>query len=271
MKPKSDKENKANSYTLWEDANAHNISVCGQYISMWDLYQAKLTVTNMIHVNFLVIIGFDDLLPFQNFGDFPACVLGDLKLIIRVCLNALVWCSVDQEQSIKQMCETFPFSKNHTEEIFNYKKAASQIGSNHINHNYDHRFIQVSTHGRAASNCVVDLPEPGDNANICGFRGCDILLKPSAVITYTAQSIITGYKLASWYVEYIRNAYLNEPFVVPAETIFIDNLGANPSTTGIYGTKQFKFNHIKEICVLFPRHLLITQSNSTIHAWKICV
>jgi hypothetical protein len=68
---------------------------------MWDLYQAKLSETNSIHINFPVIIGFDDLLPFQNFGDFPACVLGDLKLIIRVSPDALVWCSVDPEQSIK--------------------------------------------------------------------------------------------------------------------------------------------------------------------------
>jgi hypothetical protein len=75
MKPKTDKENKANSYTLWEEANAHNNSVCGQYISMWDLYQAQLQGTNSLHVNFPVIIGFDDLLPFQNFGDFPCCFL----------------------------------------------------------------------------------------------------------------------------------------------------------------------------------------------------
>jgi hypothetical protein len=203
MKQKSDKENKANSYTLWEDAHSYNICVCSQYISMWDLYQAKLTGTNTIHVNFPVIIGFDDLMPFQNFGDFPACVLGDLKLIIRVCPDALVWCLVDPEQSIKQMCETFPFSTNPAEEIFNYKKAASQIGSNHIDHNYDHRFTQINTYGRATSNCVVYLPVAGDFPNICRFRGCHILLKPSAVITYTAQSIITGYKLASSYIENI--------------------------------------------------------------------
>jgi hypothetical protein len=70
MKPKTDKENKANSYTLWENAHSHNISVCGQYISMWDLYQAKMTGVNSFHFSFPVIIGFDDLLPFQNFGDF---------------------------------------------------------------------------------------------------------------------------------------------------------------------------------------------------------
>jgi hypothetical protein len=77
MKPKTDKDNKTNSFTLWDNAHNHNNSACGQYISMWDLYQAQLTGTDSIHVNFPVIIGFDDLLPFQNFGDFPSCVLGD--------------------------------------------------------------------------------------------------------------------------------------------------------------------------------------------------
>jgi hypothetical protein len=34
MKPRTDKENKAHSFTLWENAHNHNNSVCGQYISM---------------------------------------------------------------------------------------------------------------------------------------------------------------------------------------------------------------------------------------------
>jgi hypothetical protein len=71
MRPKSDKKNKANSFTLCEDAHNHNVSVCGQYISMWDIYQVSLG-ENALHVTFPVIIGFDDLLPFQNFGDFPS-------------------------------------------------------------------------------------------------------------------------------------------------------------------------------------------------------
>jgi hypothetical protein len=31
MRPKSDKKNKANSFTLWEDSHSHNVLVCGQY------------------------------------------------------------------------------------------------------------------------------------------------------------------------------------------------------------------------------------------------
>jgi hypothetical protein len=85
--------------------------------------------------------------------------------------------------------------------------------------------------------------------------GVDILLKPRTISTYSAQSIITGYKLDSGYVQYIYNLYQKEPFVVPAELIYSDNMGAVPSSDGVDATKQFKFTHVKEVCILFPRHV----------------
>jgi hypothetical protein len=254
MKPKTDKENKANSYTLWEDAYTHNPSVCGQYISMWDIYQAKLSGTSMIHVNFPVIIGYDDLLPFQNFGDFPCCVLGDFKLIVRVSPDALVWCSVSPSESIKQMGEVYPFTQNGQHQIFNYKQFANVISSIHQQANFDHRFTQVNSSGRACSNCVSDVTSVGGTPTFASYQGVDILLKPRTITTYTAQSVITGYKLNPTYIDYIRKFYQKEPFVVPAELVFTDNFGAYPDSTGINATKQFKFQHVKELCVLFPRH-----------------
>jgi hypothetical protein len=56
---------------------------------MWDIYQASFIGENALYVIFPVIIGFDDLLPFQNFGDFPSCVLGYFKLYIRVSPDSL--------------------------------------------------------------------------------------------------------------------------------------------------------------------------------------
>jgi hypothetical protein len=204
MKPKTDKENKAHSFTLWEDAHSHNPSICGQYISMWDIYQELLAGNSMIHVNFPVIIGYDDLLPFQNFGDFPSCVLGDFKLIIRVSPDALVWCTVSPEESIKQMAEIYPFTENGSHQIFNYKQFANAISSTRQQANYDHRFTQVNAFGRAATNCVANATAIGSSHTFAGYDGVDMLLKPRSVITYSVQSIITGYKLNSVYIDYIN-------------------------------------------------------------------
>jgi hypothetical protein len=68
-------------------------------VGIRDSYKASLTGENTLHVTFPVIIGFNDLLPFQNFGDFRSCVLGDFKLYIRVSPDALVWCSVNHFES----------------------------------------------------------------------------------------------------------------------------------------------------------------------------
>jgi hypothetical protein len=94
---------------------------------MWDIYQASFTGENILYVTFPVITCFDDLLLFQNFGDFPSCVFGDFKLYIRVSPDVLVWCSVNPSESIKQMAEVYPFTENGDQEIFNYKQFANII------------------------------------------------------------------------------------------------------------------------------------------------
>jgi hypothetical protein len=91
--------------------------------------------------------------------------------------------------------------------------------------NYDHRFTQVNTFGRAATNCVSDLIAVNSVPKIASYEGVDILLKPRLINTYLAQSIITGYKLQSGYMEHTHKLYQNEPFVVPAEIIYSDNSG----------------------------------------------
>jgi hypothetical protein len=72
-------------------------------------------------------------------------------------------------------------------------------------------------------------------------------------------------------MEHIYKLYQNEPFVVPAEIIYSDNFGAYPHANGIDATKQFKFSHVKEVCVLFPRHVsdLTVQFNPCLD--KLCI
>jgi hypothetical protein len=197
MKPECAKKNKRNTHTLWEDAHSHNPSVCGQYLSMWDLYQAQTTGNNSFHVNFPVTIGFDDLLPFQNFSDFPAAVLGDFKLIIRVSPDALVWCSVDPVASIKQQAEYYPFTQDQLGNHYNVIKFANAVGSSTANHNYDHRFTQVNATGRACTNVVADECAIDQLPNYAEYNGVDILLRPRDISVFSAQSILSGYKLNS--------------------------------------------------------------------------
>jgi hypothetical protein len=74
------------------------------------------------------------------------------------------------------MTESYLFVQDPADEIFNYKRSAILISASHINHNYDHRFIQINSYGRAASNVVVDIPDPSDGPpNICGYNIKDVI------------------------------------------------------------------------------------------------
>jgi hypothetical protein len=105
---------------------------------MWDIYEESLSGENVLHITFLVIIGFNDLLSFQNFRDFPFCVFGEFKLYIRVSPDALAWCSVSPQESIRQMAEVFPFFENDDHEIFSYKQFANVVTSIRQQNNYHH-------------------------------------------------------------------------------------------------------------------------------------
>jgi hypothetical protein len=150
------------------------------------------------------------------------------------------------------MAEITPFTQDAQGKIFDYRKFANVITSTNQQQNYDHRFNQVNASGRACTNPVSDRTSIGSTPTVAGYNGVDILLKPRTITTYLAQSVISGYKLNSNYIRYISNFYEREPFVVPSELIYIDNMGGYVSSTGIDVTKQFRFTHVKELCVLFP-------------------
>jgi hypothetical protein len=100
------------------------------------------------------------------------------------------------------MSEVYPFTENNDNEIFNHKQFANVISSTRQQNNYDHRFTQVNSFGRAASNSVSNFYNYNAVPTISGYEGVDILLKPHLINTYFAQNI-TGYKLQSGYMDYI--------------------------------------------------------------------
>jgi hypothetical protein len=74
---------------------------------------------------------------------------------------------VSPSESIRQMAEIYPFSENNDHEIFSYKQFSNVITSTRQQNNYDHRFTQVNSFGRAASNCVSDIYQMNVITKIC--------------------------------------------------------------------------------------------------------
>jgi hypothetical protein len=161
VKPKLEKTNKRNTFSLWEDVHTHNPSMCGVYMSYWDLYQKSL-VSNKFSIQFPVQFNFDDLIHFQGFDMFPNFLFGSLDLVLQVTPDSLVWCCVDPATSIKQLAEsyipddtniqfprTFIVPPNHFHTIM---KIVNNIRPNDVSAFYDKCFIQAGSPGIACTN-----------------------------------------------------------------------------------------------------------------------
>jgi hypothetical protein len=58
VKSKAQKENKRGEYTLWENVQNHDPSICGAYISYWDLWmQQQASANQTVVVSFPVTVG----------------------------------------------------------------------------------------------------------------------------------------------------------------------------------------------------------------------
>jgi hypothetical protein len=96
VKSKAQKENKRGEYTLWENVQKHDPSICGAYISHWDLWmQQQASANQTVVVSFPVTVAYDNLVFFENFYEYMNFIYGELELKVKVSPNALVWCCVD--------------------------------------------------------------------------------------------------------------------------------------------------------------------------------
>jgi hypothetical protein len=258
MQPKCEKENKRNTHTLWEEAHKHNPSICGKYFSLWELYQASLT-SRKLRVQFPVIIGFDDILPFQNFTLFPSSVFGDLALVIRVSPDALVWCSCDPHFTIVEQVElrefeaANPYALNTSNGVYDYKKIGESIRLVDTQFNYDKRFTQLNTRGRAATNVVSRNYDLTLDQLAC-YSGADITIRADKIITWEANSIICGFALDAAYKEDLKRKYEQQPFIIPSEVVRIYNFSTAPNGSGLNCVMTVPMINVKEVCVLFPRY-----------------
>jgi hypothetical protein len=227
MKPQCEKENKRNTHSLWENVHKHNPFVCGKYFSLCELYQASL-LSRKLRVQFPVIIGFDDFLPFQNFTLFPSCVLGDLASIIRVSPDALVWCSCDPQHTILESVDVVPglvtntYNWNIPYYIVDFKYIADSIRCVSQQFNYDKRFTQLNVQGRAASNIIFKGDDP-KAFQPAVYAGYDITIRADKIITWEANSIICGFALESSYKQALAQRFTIQPFIVPGKIVRIYN------------------------------------------------
>jgi GR25 family glycosyltransferase involved in LPS biosynthesis len=247
-----EKENKRNMYTLWQNAHKYDQSICGQYISYWDLYQCSLTGTNEVPIKFPVVIKFDDILHLQAFSEYPNFAFGDLDLNIRLTLNGLVWCCVDPIESLKILLPTIKFENNNNTLYVQTKEVISKIDSHSFSNVYDYRFNQANQKGRMSTNALVCVN--GIKVEFASYDTKDVTIRPHPTKICSAESTIVGYTLKSAFKNAFIKYYENKPWVVPAEKITIQYFNGPVTPYGVDLASNFQFTNTKSFCILFPQN-----------------
>jgi hypothetical protein len=265
-KPKPQWENKSGTMTQWEDVHNHNASVCGRYISYWDIKQ-NITAHNRLQIVFPVQIGFDDLLIFQAFDLFPSCAVGQLELVIMCSADALVWCCVDPTVTIPEYAErgnTNPYDVDSQElkDYLPYTDATSGLSASidlyTAGHNitpfstdcyYDRRFIQAYQWGRCATNI---FKIKGTNPNF-SYDFKDITVYSEKMEFEIARSTISGFKIKQAVVQALLQHYSETPMVIPTEIVRGYSFTTPPADGGLNCVINLTMPHVKEVVVLFPR------------------
>jgi hypothetical protein len=241
VKPKLEKINKRNTYSLWEDVHTHNPSVCGVYISYWELFERARTGNNAFTIHFPVQFNFDDIISLQAFDEYPNYLFGPLELVIRVTPDSLVWCCVDPTFSVNQLKSSY-ISNSVNENTKQYttgndinttlSKVAPEIRPLNIQNIYDKCFIQVGSPGRACTNVVFGMSSNTTLTNgviYANYLSQDLIIKADQISVEQAWSNITGYGVKNEAKATIAAFYARNPCVIPAEKITLFNFTQPPT------------------------------------------
>jgi hypothetical protein len=249
VKPFIEKENKRNQFSLWHNVHNFDQSICGQYISYWDLYQASLRRTNRIHINFPIVIKFDDTLHFLSLSEYPVFAFGELSITLRLSLAGLVWCNVDPIASLKQGLLT---QSIETDVVFrNIQDICKKLHNSLRSIIYDHKFNQVNVPARCATNLLIHY-DASMFADRSFYDVKDITIIPDNIRIDTVETTIIGYNLDQRYKNAFRAHHQDRPWVIPAEKMSINVLPGTPSQNGINISQNFTVSCIKSFCFLFP-------------------
>jgi hypothetical protein len=100
VKPDCELQNRTGTYSLWEDIEAYETSICGRYISLYELAEKLRNGDTYFPVRFPLIIPVDATLLLQSTQIFPNCAFGYLSLHVLLTPASLVLARVNPQVSI---------------------------------------------------------------------------------------------------------------------------------------------------------------------------
>lgn len=260
---KEEKKNKRNVFTTYDEAMKCQNSVCGVYISLYDIingtvYKEDYTVdtsaqnvAGTVTIPIDIIIPFDGLLSTQAFQVYPNCIFGDLGMEFRFSLDGFVHCQVSPEHSLGT---TLGNTLNPTtaglsgalytyDKSFYYTKAFEQLGNKSF-----YQFITGWDDNQKTTN------EGVTNTKILTTGPLVMNLIAGTSKVTKAWSDIKGWRITDAAKLQLTELFRREPFVIPSQFITYRAFEQTASTDGLNNvTCSMPLINTTDLYFLFPQ------------------
>lgn len=229
-KPKSEKSNKPNIYTLAENIDIDSNCIAGGKINVNDYKDGN---THVLKVSYT--IPFDDLLALAFFDIFPNAVINKLEARFIFDYKALVWRMIDpreiKENKIILKGANIDTIINDAE--INFKRDATQIGNSAL-------IINNATIDESTKKTTYSSGE------------CRLVCNGMRITQFRATH--EGFGVSEKSLQEIRNSIAENPLIFPAQQLIYSPFNKEPSSSGITATTNIPFYNTTCVSLMFPKN-----------------
>ena len=263
------KNNKKHVYSLYENVQKMDPSVCGIYLS----YAQLRSVTNEnreIQVDIPVNIPITNLLIFQSFTQYPNKIFGDLKIEFQLNMNAFVWCIVDPCKSLPEHYKIYAWDQP----IEGVTRADEPVSADdcemlrkfvcfdcpRVLDDFNYGFNQASMTGHMVElfnkrrNPAIDPDDPSyQGLSQIRFRRANQVCEMTHWEVHRCVMNVRGCEMDKRSMEEQRQRFTSEVFAQYAQRITFLNFNQAITATNLKTSCSPVLNYVTDFIVLFPK------------------
>lgn len=233
LKPYTEKKTRRYIHSLYENVCNYSPSVCGVYVNVDDLKDAR-PHTYTFDVN----LPFEDILALQAFDLFPNAVCGDLELKFYVKPKGLVWCMLD------------PSTVKDYKEVIQGDPVNVDIFSPNTGGLFEHGFTQIGNEAKVIDSFKITNEEGVNKATVSSGK---FALTCTGMRIMQLKSTMFGFNVNDHSLDTIRQIF-STPQVIPSQKLDYNAFPLAMTSNLLQSTINMPLTNCTCLSIMFPRH-----------------
>ena len=241
FKAKGEISNKKYVYSPYKEVSEFDNSICGRYISLWKI----LTNRNGDAFSMEVIIPYTELLIMQDFDEYPNFAFGDLKIVLQIIHDGLVFAPVNPIASLRKAILRGDIPRDANGNLPDGMTSILALDSETMP--YTHAFTQVGMKGKLSVITGVD----GDH-KVTSWNPTDFRIVVDETQVTEAYVDCRGYKMTNTARQELMQHWQTHPFTVLAQKVTRSAFPTSPQPGELNTNFNVALNRVTDLYLLMP-------------------